>query len=424
VTLADIGLLLAALVVIVVLARLLGAVVARMGQSRVIGEILAGILLGPTLLPAIVPQTLFLGATKPVLSTLATVGVCTFLFLVGLHLDLRLLTGRRRIAVTVSVGAIVLPFGLGAVLALGLAEHYATPNLLGFVLFMGAAMSVTAFPVLARILADRGLIDTPIGGIALACAAVEDVLAWTLLAVVAALCGGAAPWQIALVVPYAVFMVGTVRPGLRRLALHYRSTSRLAGAVVVVGLGVGLWLSSTATEVVGLHAFFGAFLFGVVMPREGMPSLRAEALPWIDRACSYLLLPVFFTLSGVGVDLSRTDGHAIGELALILLVAVGGKLGGAFVGSRLCGVRTRHSLVLATLLNTRGLTELIALTIGRQLGVLDQDLYSLLVVMALVTTATTGVVLRFIYPAWRIEQDRGATSLSPELEERVLPRSP
>lgn len=423
-TLADLGLLLTALVVIVTLARLLGAVVARMGQPRVIGEILAGILLGPTLLPAIVPETLFLGATKPALSMLSTIGVCTFLFLVGWHLELKLLTGKGRTAAIVSLCAIVLPFSLGAVLALRLAENHPAPNLLGFVLFMGAAMSVTAFPVLARILTDRGLINTPIGGIALACAAVDDVLAWTLLGVVAAICGGAAPWQIALVVPYVAFVVGVVRPVLRRLAPRYRSTSRLAAAVVLVGLGAGLWLSSMATEVIGLHAFFGAFLFGVVMPREGVTSLCAHALPLIERVSSYLLLPVFFTLAGVGVDLSRIDGQAVGELALILLVAIGGKLGGAFVGSRLCGVRARRSFVLATLLNTRGLTELIALTIGRQLGVLDQGLYSLMVVMALVTTAMTGVVLRFIYPVWCVEQDRSAALLPPALEERVLPRSP
>jgi Kef-type K+ transport system membrane component KefB len=419
---AVVGLLLAAIVVIIVAARLLGAMAVRLHQPRVIGEIIAGILLGPTLLPAVVAQTLFLGPTKPALSALSSVAVCTFLFLVGLHVDRKLLTGKGRIAVTVSLCAIAAPFGLGAVLALWLAGHHASPTLLGFVLFMGAAMSVTAFPVLARILTDRALIDTPIGGLALACAAVDDVLAWTLLAIVAAICGGATPWQLALVVPYVGFMVGVLRPALRRLAERHDPRGPLVAVLVVACVAAGLYLSSWATDAIGLHSFFGALLFGIVMPRTGMRSLRTHVLPWIERGSTWLL-PVFFTVAGVGVDLSHTDATTLGELGLILLVAIGGKLGGAYAGSRVCRVRPRHSLVLATLMNTRGLTELIALTIGRQLGVLDQQLYSLMVVMALVTTVMTGVVLRFVYPAWRVEQDR-AEWLAAEPGVRARPQNP
>ncbi|BCB89236.1 cation:proton antiporter domain-containing protein [Phytohabitans suffuscus] len=394
------------LAAIVALARLLGALAQRLGQPRVIGEILGGILLGPTLFGGAITRTLFPDDVRPSLSLLASIGVCVFMLLVGLHLDSDLLKGQGRIATTVSLTSLILPFGLGALLALHLLAGHDTGNRLAFVLFLGAAMAITAFPVLARILADKGLIDTPIGGLALACAAVGDVLAWALLAVVAAVAGdGGDLWRVLLVVPFAIVLVRIVRPLLARFAARYPGESRPGAVGVALAVALGLLLSARATEWMGRHLIFGAFLFGVVMPRHGGAVLRRYALPWIERVSSFLLLPVFFTVAGLNVDLSRTDATALGELALILLVAIGGKLGGTFLGARAAGVRTRHSAVLAILVNTRGLTELIALTLGLQLGVLDQPLYSLMVVMALVTTAMTGVLLRFVYPDERVRQD-------------------
>jgi len=397
-----------ALAVIVVVARLLGALARRAGQPPVIGEILGGVLLGPTLFGGAVTGALFPGEVLPPLKTLASIGACLFMFLVGLELNGDLLRGQARIATTVSLSAMLLPFGLGSLLALYLVTNHPTEHRLGFVLFLGTAMSVTAFPVLARILTDRGLIYTPIGGLALACAAVDDVLAWSMLAVVVALAGdGDSPWRVLLVVPYAAVMLGVVRPLLSRLAARTAGTGRLAGAGVLVAVSAGLVLSAQATEWMGSHLIFGAFLFGMAMPERGAPALREHALPWIERVCALLLLPVFFVVAGIKVDLSATDVTALGELALILLVAIGGKFGGGLLAARASGVRLRESAVLAILINTRGLTELIVLTVGLQLAVLDPPLYSLMVVMALVTTAMTGALLRLVY---RDEQVRADTS--------------
>jgi Kef-type K+ transport system membrane component KefB len=387
------------LAVIVGLARLLGTLATRLGQPAVIGEILGGILLGPTLFGGAITEALFPADVRPWLKMLANVGVCAFMFLVGLRLDRSLLRGQGRVAATVSLSAIVLPFALGALLALYLIGNHPTGNRLAFVLFMGTAMSVTAFPVLARILTDRGMLDTPIGGLALTCAAVDDVLAWSMLAIVAALAdAGGDPGRVLLVVPYAAAMLWLVRPLLAKLAARHPARGGLAGVGVLLAVSAGLLVSAEATEWMGLHLIFGAFLFGVAMPREGANALRAHALPWIERSCAVLLLPVFFMVAGLQVNLSTMDGTALGELALILLVAVGGKFIGGYAGARRNGVRARPAATLAVLINTRGLTELIVLLVGLQLGVLDSDLFSLMIVMALVTTAMTGVLLQLVYP--------------------------
>jgi Kef-type K+ transport system membrane component KefB len=401
--------LLLCLVVIVVVARLLGRLARRLGQPAVIGEILGGILLGPTLLDGAVTRTLFPAETRPALAAIADVGVCVFMFLIGLHVDRGLLRGQARLASTVALAAVALPFGLGALLALHLHGNHPTDHKLAFVLFLGTAMSVTAFPVLARILTDRGLLDTPIGGLALACAAVGDVLAWTLLAVVVALAdGGADPWRVALVVPFAAVLLRLVKPRLARLAEWRGEGGRLTGAGMLAAAGAGLFLSAAATEWMGLHAIFGAFLFGIAMPRQ-------EAPAWLARLTAVLLLPVVFMVAGLGVDLSRLDLTALGELGLILLVAIGGKVGGVLGAARLSGVRWRPASTLAILVNTRGLTELVVLTVGLQLAVIDQGLYSLMVMMALVTTALAGVLLPLVQPA---SPDR-AVEAAPQRERSV-----
>lgn len=404
------------LVVVVVLARLLGLLARKVGQPPVIGEIVGGILLGPTLFHGAITTALFPTAVRPSLALLANVGVCVFMFFVGMHLDREHLIGKGRIATTVSLSAILVPFGAGVGLALVLAGGHAVPSRPAFVLFVGTAMAVTAFPVLARILTDNRLIDTPIGGLALACAATGDVLAWSLLAVVAAIAGGASAWQVLLVLPFTAFLLGVVRPLLARFAVWSDGAGLPASIALLVVLAAGLTGSAAATDAIGLHALFGAFLFGAVVPREGGIALRKHVLPRVERVGSGLLLPVFFVVAGLDVDLSTMDGRRLGELGLILLVAAGGKFGGSYLGARVSGVRPRHSVVLATLLNTRGLTELIALTVGLRLGVLDQELYSLLVVMALVTTAMTGVLLRWVYPEWRMRRDRGPDARAAPVE--------
>ncbi|MEV5346015.1 cation:proton antiporter domain-containing protein [Streptomyces achromogenes] len=391
------------LALIIVLARILGAVAQRFSQPAVIGEVLAGILLGPTFLGHSVPEFLFPPGVRPMLTALADVGMAVFMFIVGLELDRKILRGTGRLAVTVAVSCTVLPFGLGTLLALMLADDHAQGHRLGFVLFMGTAMSVTAFPVLARILTDRKMQHTPIGGLALACAAIGDVVAWCMLAAVVALVGGGGgdQWLLLLLVPYAGVMVWVVRPLLRRLA---GGGTRLTPAVLTVVLA-GLLVSGAVTERIGLHFIFGAFLFGVVMPKESTERLRADIIDRIGDVSGQLLQPVFFIIVGLKVDLSDMGSSGWLDFALILLVAVSGKFVGAFLSARAFRVTARQSAVLATLMNTRGLTELIILTAGLQLGVLDERLYSLMVVMAVVTTAMAGPLLAVLRPRALAGQD-------------------
>jgi Kef-type K+ transport system membrane component KefB len=382
--------------VIVMLARLLGAVARRFGQPAVIGEVLAGIVLGPTLFGEAFSAGLFPTDVRPFLTALANVGIAMFMFVVGLELDARLLRGRGKIAATVSVTSIIVPFGLGIALAVRLLANHPAANRLGFLLFIGAAMSVTAFPVLARILTDRGLARTALGGLVLTCAAIDDVLAWSLLAVVVMLSGngGTGQWMIFLLPLYVAVMFLGVRPVLRRVLAA--GTALRAGQLTVVLAGV--LVSGAVTEWLGLHFIFGAFLFGVVLPRTGTEELRTAILERMDGFNSTLLLPVFFIVAGLKVKLSGIGLSGLGELGLILLVAIAGKFGGAFAGARLHRLPARQSAALATLMNTRGLTELIILSVGLQLGVLDQSLYSIMVVMAVITTAMAGPLLRLIYP--------------------------
>jgi Kef-type K+ transport system membrane component KefB len=388
--------LLLGLAVIVLLARLLGALARRAGQPAVIGEVLAGIALGPTLFHGAISEALFPVSVRPLLSALAAVGVAVFMFIVGLEWDAAMIRGSGNLAAAVSLSSILLPFGLGTVLALHLMDDYGTGNKTAFMLFMGIAMSITAFPVLARILTDRRLSRTPLGAIALACASIDDVLAWSLLAVVVAVSGGAGAdqWRILLAVPYLLGMVFVLRPLLHRLAAR-GGELRLTPAVFASVL-VGLLLSAAVTEWVGLHYIFGAFLFGVILPRPGGERLRAEVQERLGQLSGTLLLPVFFLVAGLQVDLSGLGASALGTLALILLVAVGGKFTGAFLAARLHRMPVKESAALATLMNTRGLTELIVLNVGLQLGYLGQNLYSLMVVMAVVTTAMAGPLLSWI----------------------------
>ena len=388
--------LLLGLAVVVLLARLLGALARRLNQPAVIGEVLAGIALGPTLFHGTLSNTLFPAGIRPLLSALAVVGVVVFMFLVGLEWDAGMIRGSGSLAVSVSFSSVLLPFGLGMLLALYLMDDYGTGDRTAFMLFMGIAMSVTAFPVLARILTDRGMARSPLGVVALACAGVDDVLAWSLLAGVVAVSGSAGPgqWRILLAVPCLLGMLFVVRPLLRRFVAR-RPALTLTPAVFA-GVLVGLLLSAAATEWVGLHYIFGAFLFGLILPRTGGEGLRADVHERLGQLSATLLLPVFFLVAGLQVDLSGLDADGLGTLGLILLVAVGGKFTGAFAAARLGRMPLRQSAALATLMNTRGLTELIVLNVGLQLGFLGRDVYSLMVVMAIVTTAMAGPLLSWI----------------------------
>ncbi len=389
--------LLADIALIALVTRALGAFARSIGQPAVIGEIFAGVLLGPTFFNGAIAHHLLPATVRPFLGVLAQVGVVFFMFCVGMELDQRLLRRKGSTFTAVSIGSIVVPAALGALLATYLLKHHASHSHLAFVLFMAAAVAVTAFPVLARILADRGMVHTGLGQMALACAASNDVVAYLLLAMAVAVAkatGGSA-WRLALLAPYAVVMLVAVRPLLVRLArsgvLSSAQPSRVIGLVIPAVLG-----SAAATGWIGLSPVFGAFFAGAVMPREARTAVAGVISDGVEDLSRVILLPIFFVTAGLNVNLAHLGNTALTDLGLILLVAVGGKFIGTLAAARASGMPARDALALATLMNTRGLTELVVLTVGLQLGMIDRGLYSLMVVMALVTTAMAGPLLRVI----------------------------
>jgi Kef-type K+ transport system membrane component KefB len=406
-SLNDVELLLADVAIVIILARLLGAAAKLLGQPAVLGEILAGILLGPTFFHAAITKALFPTSLIPPLTALADIGLVLFMFVVGYEVDLRLIRGRERVAVGVSLGSFILPLGLGTALGVWLAHRHHLHNVSNFALFIGTAMAATAFPVLARILTDRGLHRTRIGGLALASAAIADVLAWMMLAVVVALAGSSAQWKVLLAIPYAAVMFAVVRPLLRRLSRFYLQAGRLTPNVLGIVLA-GLLLSAYATNWMGLHFIFGSFLFGVVMPRENVLGLREEILTRLEEISVLVLLPLYFVVSGLSINLSTVGTKGLEDLGAILVVAIIGKFVGAYFGAQVTGVRGRNAGVIATLMNTRGLTEIVILGVGLQLHILTKPLYALMVVMALVTTAMSGPMLKAIYPERIMQRDLAA----------------
>lgn len=386
---------------VVILTSALGAWVARrFGQPAVVGEIVVGICLGPSLLGLVWPDMqhrLFTAEVLPFVGALGELGLLAFMFLVGLALNLGLLRGHSRTAIAVSQMSIALPLALGSALALGMYETFAPAGVdrLPFVLFIAVSMSITAFPVLARILTERDLYRTRTGAVAMACAAVDDVTAWCLLAVVVAVTSSssltAVLVTVALSVVYMLFMLYVVRPLLARWVA--RAERKWSDGAVLVMLFSGLCLSALATLEIGVHELFGAFVFGTMVPRDSPVVERAVAR--LQAVAVPILLPLFFVSTGLKTDLAalaRSGDQWLWGLAVIA-VAVIGKWGGGSTAARLAGQGWRDSLAIGALMNCRGLTELVVLNIGLSLGVIGTDLFSILVVMALVTTAMTSPAL-------------------------------
>ncbi len=393
-----------ALAVITMAARGVGALVQRyLGQPPVIGEILAGLALGPSLLGAISPelQELVLpSAAAPYIGMIAKVGVVLFMFLVGLELDLKVLRKSSHATLVISHASIIAPFLLGAGLALALYPLYATQDVsfTVFSLFLGVSMSVTAFPVLARILTDRRVQRTRIGVMALACAAVDDASAWTLLAFVAGVAtaktAGVA-WTILLVCAFVAVMFLVVRPVFRHLAeREERREAPLSQGMLAV-VCVGLLLAGATTEYIGIHALFGAFLLGAVMPHEGRLADQVRAR--MEDFVVVVVLPTFFAFTGMRTQVGLLSGASDWLVCLaIIAVATVGKFGGSFLAGRLVGLGWRESGAIGILMNTRGLMELIVLNLGLEMGVISPTLFAMLVVMALVTTFATTPILGLI----------------------------
>jgi Kef-type K+ transport system membrane component KefB len=389
-----------ALIVIIIASRLLGALFRRMQQPQVIGEVIAGILLGPSLLGRIAPHVqafVLPDSVAPYLGIVAQVGVILFMFLVGLELETGLLRSRSHVTIAISHASIVVPFLLGALLALWLYPVLSDQQVsfTHFALFMGVSMSVTAFPVLARILTDRGLHRSQLGVIALSCAAVDDVSAWCLLAAIVGLVraqgSGGVLITLGLTLSYIGFMLVMVRRSIERWLLRAALTGGAhegASAWVLVGLLV----SALITESIGIHALFGAFLLGAVIPHDS--DLARQLARKLHDVVVVLLLPAFFAYTGMRTRLSLLDSWQDALFcALIVSVACLGKFGGTTLAGRLTGLSLRDAAALGVLMNTRGLMELIVLNVGLDLGVISPRLFARLVVMAVVTTLATSPLL-------------------------------
>ncbi len=391
------------LIVIIAASRFAGWAFTRIGQPAVVGEMVAGILLGPSLFGLMAHgafQFVFPANSLGALQLFSQIGVCLFMFAVGMDLDLSHMRNKAHTVVFVSHASIIIPYFFGVVLALFLYSHLAQPgaSFTAFALFMGISMSITAFPVLVRILQDRGIFKTMLGSTATACAAVDDVTAWSILAFVVALVratsAGAAIFTVALALVFIAIMFFVVKPGLPLLlgreALEQPEPGRGALAVVIGVVLASAWI----TQLIGIHALFGAFLAGVVMPAGG--DFRHKLAVRVESFSSVLLLPLFFAFTGLRTQIGLLN-DASGWLvcAAIIAVATAGKLGGSAVTARLTGMQWREALQLGALMNTRGLMELIALNIGYDLGILSPRIFAMLVIMALVTTLMTGPLFAF-----------------------------
>jgi Kef-type K+ transport system membrane component KefB len=389
------------LLVILVVSRIMGHLFVRFRQPAVVGEMAAGILLGPSLFGLLAPgsfEFVFSADSLGALRLLSQIGVCLFLFIVGMELNLAHIRARTPVAVAVSHVSILLPYLLGVLLAYGLYGDFAAPGatFTAFALFMGISMSITAFPVLVRILQEHGLARTPLGNIAVTSAAIDDVSAWTILAFVVAVARaaslGGAVLSLVLVLLFIAIMMGPVRAALPRLLGSRGSGDSDPSPTVLTAIVCLIVAAALATEVIGIHALFGAFLAGVVMPNN--QEFRERIRLRFESFGSVLLLPLFFVFTGLRTEIGFIDDAGSWLVcALIIVVAMIGKLGGGAIAARVAGLGWRESLQLGTLMNTRGLMELIALNIGYDLGILSESIFAMLVIMALVTTMLTGPIL-------------------------------
>jgi Kef-type K+ transport system membrane component KefB len=395
------------IMVILATVRLVGWIFHRLHQPQVVGEMIAGILLGPSVLGWIAPHAeavIFPDRSLGSLNAVSQVGLVLFLFVVGLEHDPRELKGHGATAVITSHASILVPFFLGSALALFLYPRLADDNITftQFALFMGTAMSITAFPVLARILEETGLIHTSVGSTAIVCAAVDDVTGWLVVAGVLLLVHAAGVhlplwFAVPATALYAVLMLVAAPRLLRKLAARCEPRGGPSHAVLSVVLLIA-FASACATERLGIHPLFGAFLAGVAMPKDhGFAQAISKRL---EDVTVVLLLPLFFAYSGLRTHIGLLSGGDVWlYFAAILAVAVVGKVGGAAIAARATGMRWREATSLGVLVNTRGLVELVVLNIGLDAGIISPSLFAIMVLMAITTTVMTTPLLDWVYPA-------------------------
>jgi Kef-type K+ transport system membrane component KefB len=399
----PLAILLAQIITIIIIARLLGWVCKKIGQPSVIGEIIAGIILGPSLIGMYFPEfsaALFPAKSLGNLQFLSQIGLILFMFIVGMELDLKVLRNKAHEAVVISHASIIIPFALGMGLAFFIYQSFAPEGIqfLSFALFLGIAMSITAFPVLARIVQERGIHKTRLGTVVITCAAADDITAWCILAAVIAIVKAgsfiSAFYIIGLAFVYVLTMIFIIRPFLKRVGELHATRENLSKPIVAIFLLI-LLLSSYATEVIGIHALFGAFMAGAVMPEN--IRFRNIFIEKVEDVALVLLLPLFFVFTGLRTQIGLLNDPFLWKITgLIILVAVAGKFIGSALAAKFVGQNWKNSLTIGALMNTRGLMELVVLNIGYDLGVLTPEVFTMMVIMALLTTFMTGPALDFI----------------------------
>lgn len=408
----PLAILLLQIITIIFFARTFGFIFNKLGQPSVIGEIIAGVFLGPSFMGLWFPEYshfLFPKESLGNLQLLSQVGLVLFMFVIGMELDLKILKNKANDAVIISHASIIMPFGLGMLLAYYLYAQFAPSgiNFLSFSLFMGIAMSITAFPVLARIIHERNLTKTKLGALVITCAAIDDITAWCILATVIAIVKAgsiaASMFTIFLAIVFVLVMIKIVQPFLKKMGEIYSNKEVLSLNIIAAIFGI-LLISSFVAEIIGIHALFGAFLAGVIMPPS--VNFRRILIEKTESVSLGLLLPLFFVFTGLRTQITLlNEGHLWQVFALIILVAVSGKFVGSSLAARFVGQSWRDSLAIGALMNTRGLMELVVLNIGYDLGILSPEIFAMMVLMALFTTFMTGPSLDVINYFFTIEKD-------------------
>jgi Kef-type K+ transport system membrane component KefB len=396
----PLGLLLLQIITILFVSKLFGSIVSKFRQPSVVGEMLAGIFLGPSIMGFISPNFsafLFPAISLGNLQFLSQIGLVFFMFIIGMELDVEKLKSNAHNALVISHASIIFPYFLGVLVSYFLYEQFAPANVsyLAFALFTGIAVSITAFPVLARILQERGLTKSSLGAIALACAAINDVTAWCILATVIAIVKAgniaSALLTIMLAVVFVLLMFYAVRPWIKKVSSKYSDSKILNKTIVVIAFFV-LLVSAYITETIGIHALFGAFLAGMTMPEKA--NIKEQLMEKIGDVSILLLLPLFFAYTGLRTQIGLlNEGYLWATCGLVIFIAVLGKFGGSAFAAKLTGQSWNDSFSIGALMNSRGLMELIVLNIGYDLGILSPALFAIMVIMALITTFMTGPLL-------------------------------